>query len=161
MELLGVQVEMPSEAPMLLLRETTEPRRVLPVYIDAPEARAIHLGIDKVRVARPLTHDLLKLILDDLGATVVRLTVTELVDRTFFAELELEVGGTKHVISCRPSDGVALAVRTQAPIFANEAVLDEAGQVVEEGPITEEESEELLDEFKRFIEDVTPEDFDG
>jgi hypothetical protein len=161
MELLGVQVEMPSEAPMLLLRETNEPRRVLPVYIDAPEARAIHLGIDKVRVARPLTHDLIKLIIDELGAEVVKLTVTELVDRTFFAELEIDLGGETHVISCRPSDGVALAVRTDAPIFANEAVLDEAGQIVEEGPITEEESEELLDEFKRFIEDVAPEDFDG
>jgi len=92
---------------------------------------------------------------------VVKLTVTELVDRTFFAELEIDLGGETHVISCRPSDGVALAVRTDAPIFANEAVLDEAGQIVEEGPITEEESEELLDEFKRFIEDVAPEDFDG
>lgn len=162
MELLGVQVEMPSASPMLLLRESGGDRRVLPVYIDAPEARAIHMGIDDVKVARPLTHDLIKLLLDDLGATIVRLTVTELRERTFYAELELEAHGRRHVISCRPSDGIAIAVRTDTPIFASEEVLDEAGQiVVEEEPaeVTEEESEELLDEFKKFIDDVSPEDF--
>jgi bifunctional DNase/RNase len=160
MELLGVQLEMPSEAPMMLLREAGGERRVLPVYIDTPEARSIHLGLDKVKVARPLTHDLLKLVLDDLGATVVSVTVTELRERTFYAELVLEVAGERHVISCRPSDGVAIAVRTDTPIYAAEAVLDEAGQViVDDASISEEDSEELLDEFKRFIEDVTPEDF--
>jgi len=160
MELLGVQLEMPSEAPMMLLREAGGERRVLPVYIDTPEARSIHLGLDKVKVARPLTHDLLKLVLDDLGATVVSVTVTELRERTFYAELVLEVAGERHVISCRPSDGVAIAVRTDTPIYAAEAVLDEAGQViVDDSSISEEDSEELLDEFKRFIEDVTPEDF--
>jgi bifunctional DNase/RNase len=160
MELLGVQLEMPSEAPMLLLREAGGERRVLPVYIDTPEARSIHLGLDKVKVARPLTHDLLKLVLDDLGATVVSVTVTELRERTFYAELVLEVAGQRHVISCRPSDGVAIAVRTDTPIYAAEAVLAEAGQViVDDASISEEDSEELLDEFKRFIEDVTPEDF--
>ena len=160
MELLGVQLEMPSEAPMMLLREAGGERRVLPVYIDTPEARSIHLGLDKVKVARPLTHDLLKLVLDDLGATVVSVTVTELRERTFYAELVLDVAGERHVISCRPSDGVAIAVRTDTPIYAAEAVLDEAGQIiVDDSNISEEDSEELLDEFKRFIEDVTPEDF--
>jgi uncharacterized protein len=162
MELLGVQVEMPSASPMLLLRESSGERRVLPVYIDAPEARAIHMGIDEVKVARPLTHDLIKLLLDDLGATIIRLTVTELRDRTFFAELVLECNGDQHVVSCRPSDGIAIAVRTDTPIFAAEEVLDEAGQVIveeETAEVTEEESEELLDEFKRFIDDVSPEDF--
>ena len=170
MELLGVQVEMPSNLPMMLLRETEGQRRVLPVYIDTPEARAIHLGVDKVKVVRPLTHDLMKLLLEDLGAALLRVTVTELRERTFYAELLLEVDGNERIISSRPSDAVALAVRMDAPIFASEEVLGEAGQFLvdededendEDGGESAADSDELLEEFKQFIDDVSPEDFES
>ena len=168
MELLGVQVEMPSNSPLMLLKETAAPGRVLPVVIDTPEAQAIYRGIEKIRMARPLTHDLMKTLLDDLGAEVVRVTVTELRDRTFFAEVELELAGLTKVVSARPSDAVALAVRTGSPIFATEEVLAEAGQFIEtpadelddEGDGAEDaDPDELLDEFKQFLDGVSPDDF--
>lgn len=162
MELLGVQVEMPSNSPLMLLKETVSPGRVLPVVIDTPEAQAIYRGIERVRMARPLTHDLLRDILDDLDANVVRVTVTELRDRTFFAEIEIDLGGTTHVISARPSDAVALAVRTETPIFATEEVLADAGQIIDEDDGDDDaDPDELIDEFARFIEDVNPEDFES
>lgn len=173
MELLGVQVEMPSNSPLMLLKETEEPGRVLPVVIDTPEAQAIYRGIERIRMARPLTHDLMRLLLEEVGATVVRVTVTELRERTFFAEIELEVAGTTRVVSARPSDAVALAVRTDTPIFATEEVLAEAGQFIESERFDDETDEvsevsdddpeadpaELLDEFKQFLDDVNPDDF--
>ena len=86
MELLGVQVELPSNSPLLLLREMDGQGRVLPVVIDTPEAHAIHRGIEGIRLARPLTHDLLVAMLEELQATVTAVTVTELRGKTFFAE---------------------------------------------------------------------------
>ena len=166
MELLGVQVEMPSNSPLMLLKETAAPGRVLPVVIDTPEAQAIYRGIERIRMARPLTHDLMKILLDEVGATVTRVTVTELRERTFFAEIEMDVGGTTHVVSARPSDAVALAVRTETPIFATEEVLAEAGQFIDsetddEGTEDEPDADpaELLDEFKQFLDGVSPDDF--
>ncbi len=167
MELIGVQLEMPSNSPVLLLRESNSQGRVLPVVIDLPEAQAIGRGMDGVRTARPMTHDLMKNLLDTLGAKVVKVTVTELVDRTFYAVIELQTaGGESLEVSSRPSDAVALAVRTQSPIFASEEVMDEAGQFLEglsrtedSGEVDEEVVEELVDEFKAFLDDISPEDF--
>ncbi|WP_419864451.1 bifunctional nuclease family protein [Candidatus Poriferisodalis sp.] len=161
MELLGVQVEMPSQSPLMLLRETGGSQRVLPVVIDTPEAQAIYRGIEQIRVPRPLTHDLMAAILDVLGATLVKVTVTDLRDRTFFAEMEVTIGSDTHTISARPSDAVALAVRADTPIFASESVLDEAGQIIElpADPPDDVDPDELLDEFKQFLDDVQPDDF--
>ncbi len=167
MELIGVQLEMPSNSPVLLLRESNSQGRVLPVVIDLPEAQAIGRGMDGVRTARPMTHDLMKNLLDTLEAKVVKVTVTELVDRTFYAVIELQTaGGESLEVSSRPSDAVALAVRTQSPIFASEEVMDEAGQFLEglsrtedSGEVDEEVVEELVDEFKAFLDDISPEDF--
>ena len=161
MELLGVQVEMPSQSPLLLLRETSGPQRVLPVVIDTPEAQAIYRGIERIRVPRPLTHDLMTAMLDIFGATLERVTITDLRDRTFFAELEFAVGSNSHTLSARPSDAIALAVRSDAPIFASESVLDEAGQVIQLPGDDDDDvdPEELLDEFKQFLDDVQPDDF--
>ena len=117
MELLGVQVELPSNSPLLLLRETEGQGRVLPVVIDTPEAHAIHRGIEGIRLARPLTHDLLVTMLEELQATVIGVVVTELRERTFFAEIELQVAGESRTISARPSDAIAIAVRTEPPIY--------------------------------------------
>ena len=162
MELLGVQVELPSNSPLLLLRETEGEGRVLPVVIDTPEAHAIHRGIEGIRLARPLTHDLLVTMLEELQATIIGVVVTELRERTFFAEIELQVAGETRTISARPSDAIAIAVRTDTPIYASEDVLAEAGQVIEEHPSdggSENDPDELLDEFKQFLDGGNPDDF--
>jgi bifunctional DNase/RNase len=98
----------------------------------------------------------MKNLLDELAATVQRIVVTELVDHTFFAEIEIMSNGRLHKVSSRPSDAIALAVRVGTPIFAAEAVLEEAGHTATEEA---EEAEEVVAEFREFIEKVNPEDF--
>ena len=158
MELVGVRVEMPSSSPIALLREVGGSRRVLPIFIGAPEATAIAFALEEVVTQRPMTHDLLRDILDDLGVSLEKITVTDLRDGTFFAELELNARDGVHTISSRPSDAIALAARTGSPIYAAEAVLDEAGYLADdEGE--EPEEEEVVEQFKEFIDSVNPEDF--
>jgi len=159
MELLGVQIELPSNTPMMVLREEGGGRRGLPIMIATPEAAAIHSALEGITPPRPLTHDLLVGVVAALGATVHHVVITELREHTFFAELHLEAPSGAVVVSCRPSDAVALAVRTGAPIHATEAVLDEAGVEFEEE--TEgEDDEAILDEFRDFLDEVRPEDFE-
>jgi bifunctional DNase/RNase len=156
MELVGIELERPPNIPCLLLRETGGARRVLPIFIGGPEATAIALALDNVETPRPMTHDLLKTILDEVGASVERIVVTDLRDSTYFAEIVLTVGGQVRSISSRPSDAVALAVRVGTPIYASEAVLDEAGR---EAGAEGEVPEEVVEEFRAFIDQVNPEDF--
>src|SRR3954465_10119704 len=125
MELLGVRLELPANAPVLLLREQTG-ARVLPIYIGPEEAKAIALALEGVATPRPMTHDLLRDTLLALGAPVVSVTVTRPRARTFFPELERLPAGRAVRVSSPPSDAIALAVRVDAPIFAAEGVLDEA-----------------------------------
>lgn len=157
MELVGVRVEMPSSSPIALLREVGGPRRVLPIFIGAPEANAIAFALEEMKVPRPMTHDLLKDVLDDMGVSLEKVVVTEIREGTFFAELELHAHDGVHTVSSRPSDALALAARTGSPIFAGEDVLEEAGYLAEEED--EEEEEEVVEQFKSFIETVNPEDF--
>lgn len=159
MELVGVRVELPSAAPIVLLRETASPGRLLPIFIGGPEATAIALAMDEVETPRPMTHDLFKDVLDNLAVRVQKVVVTDLQDRTFFAELELSGDGEEGtlVISSRPSDAIALAVRTGTPIFADEGVLSAAGYTVPDDG--EEDDEQVLEEFREFIDNITPEDF--
>lgn len=159
MELLGVRLEVPGNNPVILLRETSGRHRILPIYIAGPEAQAIAYALEGIKPPRPLTHDLFKDVLDQLGATLVRIVVTELRDHTFFAELVIDQQGSEQRVSSRPSDSVALAVRTGSPIFAEEAVLAEAGQEPEAEDEAGETEEELVDEFRSFIDQVNPEDF--
>ena len=161
MELLGVRVEMPSNAPMVLLRERAEPGRTVPIYIGAPEATAIALALDGVTTPRPMTHDLLRDVLEDLGADVERVVVTDLHDKTFYAEVHLVRDGESHVVSSRPSDAIALAVRTSTPIFVEEAVIDEAGfrEADDIDEAREGQGEEVVEQFKEFIDSISPEDF--
>jgi uncharacterized protein len=159
MELLGVRLELPANAPVVLLREQTGDR-VLPIYIGPEEAKAIALALEGVATPRPMTHDLMRDTLAALGTTVARVTVTELRDRTFFAELELHLEGRTVRVSSRPSDAIALAVRVDAPIFASEAVLDEAAAPpAPEESADPEEQEEIVDQFREFIDQVNPDDF--
>jgi bifunctional DNase/RNase len=158
MELLGVRLELPANAPVVLLRETGGGRRVLPIYIGPEEAKAIALALDRVTTPRPMTHDLMRDLLGALGASVQRVVLTELRDSTFFAEIEMILGGRVHRVSSRPSDAIALAVRVNASIFATEDVLDDAAAPASEEP---EEQDQIVDEFRQFIEHVNPEDFGG
>ena len=161
MELLGVRVELPANTPVVMLREHDGERgRVLPILIGGPEAAAIHAALEGLVPPRPLTHDLLVVVLQTLGATLDKVVITEVRDHTFYAELHLTTATGASVISCRPSDGIAVAVRTEAPIFAAEALLDEAAvEVADDEEVADEEA--ILDEFRDFLDDVRPEDFDA
>ena len=161
MELLGVRVELPTNSPIALLREREGQRRVLPIFIGGPEAAAIAFAVDQVVTPRPLTHDLFKNVLDDLGVGVERVVVTELRESTFYAEIELRAADGVHRVSSRPSDAIAIATRTGTPIFAADEVLDEAGYIPseEEEAANPEEEEAVVEQFKEFIESVNPEDF--
>lgn len=157
MELVGVRVEIPANTPMVLLQEQVGEHRLLPIYIGTPEAASIHYALEGVEPPRPLTHDLFITVLERLGATLDRVVVTEVRDHTYYAELHLATADGTQTVSSRPSDAIALAVRCDAPMFASEQLLDEVGQIPEPEP--EEEAEEILHEFKDFIENVSPDDF--
>ncbi|MBK8333557.1 MAG: bifunctional nuclease family protein [Acidimicrobiaceae bacterium] len=159
MELLGVRVELPANTPVVMLREhETERPRVLPILIGGPEASAIHSAMEGIVPPRPLTHDLLVTVMLALGATLERVVITEVREHTFFAELHLRTAAGEIVVSSRPSDAIALSVRTAAPIFAEEALLDEAAvEAPEEAQEGDEEA--ILDEFRDFLDDVSPDDF--
>ncbi len=157
LELIGVRVEMPANTPMVLLRESDGGHRLLPIYIGSPEASAIHYALEGVEPPRPLTHDLFLNVLGELGTTVTRVVVTEIVDRTYFAELHLTTPTGDKVISARPSDAIALAVRCGAALFASTELIDAVGQEPE--PEAADDAAEIIDEFKDFIENVSPEDF--
>ena len=155
--LVGVRVEVPSNQPIVLLKETTPTGRYLPIYIGQPEATAIVFALQEKETPRPMTHDLFKNVLDGLAVRLERIRITDLRDGTFFAELDLRANGDLHQISSRPSDAIALAVRQGAPvpIFAEEAVLDEAGVQFED-----DDEEQQVEQFREFLEQVDPEDFE-
>jgi bifunctional DNase/RNase len=159
MELLGVRVELPANAPVVLLREQAGERRVLPIYIGPEEARAIALALEGIATPRPMTHDLLRDVLGALDVELVSIRVTELRDATFYAELELRTGDRTIQVSSRPSDAVALAVRVDAPIFASEQVLAEAAMPAADEVEEAAEAEEIVDQFREFIDQVNPDDF--
>ena len=146
LELVGVRVEIPANTPMVLLREQVGRQRLLPIYIGTPEATAIHYALEGVTPPRPLTHDLFLQVLTELGVRLEQVVVTEMREHTYFAELHLRRnGGEVSIISSRPSDAIALAVRCSAPLFAAEELLDEVGQ--DPAPEPEEEAEEIIYEF--------------
>lgn len=162
MHLSAVRVELPSNTPILLLQEVQGSRRTLPIYIGPAEAQAIAFAQQGVETPRPMTHDLIKDLLEELGAHVERIVITELRDRTFFAEIHLLTAGQRHVVSARPSDAVALAVRTDTTIYAEEALLDAEGVLLPaEDEADPPEADELVSEFRQFIEGIRPEDFES
>ena len=154
MELVGVRIELPTNVPILLLREG-DGARYLPIWIGPNEATAIALALQGVEPQRPMTHDLLTLVIEALDAAVLRVDVTQLIEGTFFANLMLSQDGGEVSVSARPSDAIAIAARTGAPIFADRELLDEAGVEIEE-----DGQEEEIERFREFLEDITPEDFD-
>lgn len=155
MSLVGVRVEVPTNQPIVLLRED-DGQRYLPIFIGPPEATAIVYALQGMDTPRPMTHDLFKTVLDDLAVSLKSVVITELHDGTFYAEIELGRNGTTHRVSSRPSDALALAARypDQVPIYAAEAVLDEAGVLFDQ-----DEEEAQIEEFREFLNQVQPEDF--
>jgi uncharacterized protein len=155
MHLIGVRVELPTNNPIVLLREADGDHRVLPIFIGAVEATAIAFALQGVVTQRPMTHDLMRDLLQNLDVRVDRIVVTDLKEGTFYAEIEMTRNGDQHKVSSRPSDAIALAARLGTPIYADEAVLEEAAIVVSE----EDEQEEEVERFRAFLQDVTPDDF--
>lgn len=156
-----MRLELPSNTPVVVLRELLGHQRTLSIFIGGPEAAAIAFAMEGVETPRPLTHDLLLDVVNDLGYSLERIEITELHDTTYFASLHL-TGEESHEISARPSDAIALAVRVGCPIFCAESVMDEAG-FIEEATGAEPDpaqSEAMVEEFKQFIEQVSPEDFE-
>ncbi len=154
MELLGVQTVDPGKTPIVLLRENNERGLLLPIYIGRNEALSIDLVLREAETPRPLTHDLFKTTLNEMEATLTRVVVTELKDKTFFAELHLSTQNGEKKISSRPSDAIALATRMQSPIFVEESVLNKAGEKLED-----ETQENVVAEFRDFLEEISPDDF--
>lgn len=160
MELIGVRVELPSNVPIMLLREVAGERRVVPIFIGGPEATAIAFALEGVETPRPMTHDLFVHVLEELGVTLEQVAVTDLAEGTFYAELTLRTSTGTVVVSSRPSDAVALAARVGARIVAAEHVVDEAGTPFDDEAADDgDEPEEVVEQFREFIENVNPEDF--
>lgn len=157
MALMGVRVEVPTNQPIVLLREESG-ARYLPIFIGPPEATAIVYALQGMDTPRPMTHDLFTTVMSESGVRLEQVEITELHDGTFFAEITLRKGAETMRISSRPSDAIALAVRMEhdVPILAAEAVLDEAGVLYE----TEaDEPTPDIEEFREFLDQVRPEDF--
>jgi len=154
MTLAGVRIELPTQSPIVLLREQGGDR-YLPIWIGQTEAQAIAIALQGVVTPRPMTHDLLKNILDEVAVQVESISITELREGTFYASINIQRNGSSHEVSSRPSDAIALAVRLGCRIFANEDVLTEAGILIP----NEGEEEEEVEKFREFLENVNPEDF--
>ncbi len=155
MVIYGVSFDMVGKQPIVLLK-TTEGNKFLPIWIGHPEAAAILMKLQGANTPRPMTHDLVTEVLEKLEARVTRIAVTELQDNTFYALITVAVNGSEIEIDSRPSDAIALAVRAGAPIFAADSVIEESGIEFEHEDVNEEE---VVEEFKKFLDEVKPEDF--
>ena len=153
MQLVGVRVELPTNQPIVLLRER-DGERFLPIFIGPVEATAIAFALQGIVTPRPMTHDLLKNVLEETGIGVEKVVISELRDTTFYANLEMSRDGQRFTVSSRPSDAIALAVRAGVPLFAEPEVLNDAGIV-----IPDEDEEDEIKRFREFIDQVNPEDF--
>jgi bifunctional DNase/RNase len=154
LSLVGVRVELPSNQPIVLLKEV-DGERYLPIWIGAVEATAIAFALQGIETPRPMTHDLLKDILTSTEVSVDRVLINDLVDSTFYATIRMGKDGRAIEVSSRPSDAIALAVRINAPIYADESVLEQAGIELKD----EEETE--VERFRQFLDEVSPADFAG
>jgi hypothetical protein len=168
----GIRVSLQNYQRVVILKEK-DSDRYLPIWIGPAEADAIAVRLQEVSVARPLTHDLLRDVLEKLGAQVESVVVNDLANDTFYARIMVSVNGERLEIDSRPSDAIALAVRVQVPIFAEDAVLEKAGilldqegKLKEEGalqePVSKVDEEELqrMSAFRDFIESLDLDDFE-
>jgi len=154
MEVHGVNLDVMTNQPVVILREVGS-KRFLPIWIGQFEATAILMEIQGVAPSRPLTHDLMKTLMDELHATLDRVVVTDLRDGTFYATLSVSVNGSHVDVDARPSDAIALAVRNGTPIFAAPDVMERAAIVGDEN------EEDEVERFREFLDTIKPEDFDA
>ena len=155
MVIYGVSFDMVGKQPIVLLK-TVDGNKFLPIWIGHPEAASILMKLQGATTPRPMTHDLLCEMLGELDVKCTQVAVTELRENTFFASITLSINGRELEIDSRPSDAIALAVRSGAPIFAAEDVIAESAIEFEHEV---EDTEEVVEKFKDFLENVNPEDF--
>jgi bifunctional DNase/RNase len=158
----AVRVDLQSNTPVLLLQETEGEGRTLPIFIGTAEATAIAYALQGVAMPRPMTHDLLKDLLDALAAEVERVVITELRASTYYAELHVRHGNDRSIVSSRPSDAVAVAVRTGSPLFVSDELIDAEGILLAIDTSDDEDDaspEELVGQFREFLDSIKPEDF--
>lgn len=156
MHIYGVSFDIVGKQPIVLLK-TADGNKFLPIWIGHPEAAAILMKLQGATTPRPMTHDLLTDVLGQLEARVIRITVTELRDSTFYASITIQQDGSEIEVDSRPSDAIALAVRAEAPIFADDRVIEESAIEFAEGEEVNEE--EIVDEFRKFLDHVTADEF--
>jgi len=154
-EVYGISFDVATKQPIVLLKVEGK-NRFLPIWIGHPEAAAILMKLQNAELPRPMTHDLLASVVHHLSANVERILVTELRENTFYAVLQLDSAGEAIQVDSRPSDAIALAVRTEAPIFVSTELLETNGIEFEQEM---EDVEEIVSEFKEFLDEVSPEDF--
>ena len=155
MHIYGVSFDIVGKQPIVLLK-TADGNKFLPIWIGHSEAAAILMKLQGASTPRPLTHDLVTSMLAELEARVTRITVTELRDNTFYASITIQQDGSEIEVDSRPSDAIALAVRAEAPIFADDRVIEESAIEFEGEEVNEEE---IVSEFKRFLDHVSPDEF--
>ena len=156
----GIRLEIPSNQPVLILQDTPN-SRYLPLWIGPAEATAISIALDKIKSPRPLTHDLLKSVIENFSDKVLSVSINELIDGTFYATINF---AHHEAVSARPSDAVALALRCGVPVSVAAEVLDEAALPLEDLANLENEdsgvpTEAELEAFRAFLDDINPDDF--
>ncbi len=157
MVIYGVSFDMVGKQPIVLLK-TVEGNKFLPIWIGHPEAASILMKLQGATTPRPMTHDLLCSMLGELEVRCTQIAVTELRENTFYASITLSVNGREMEIDSRPSDAIALAVRSGAPIFAADEVISESAIEFEHEV---EDTDDVVEKFKEFLDRVSPEDFAG
>ena len=154
MKVRGLTLDPLSNMALVILRDL-EGTKALPIWVGIPEANAIALEIEQVPTPRPMTHDLIKNLLEGINATVTRVVVNDLKDSTFFATIILALGGREYQIDSRPSDAIAVALRVKAPIFVTLDVIERAGSI----DLSAQNLTEDSDRLKEWLENIKPEDF--
>ena len=158
MHIYGVSFDLVGKQPIVLLK-TAEGNKFLPIWIGHAEAAAILMKLQEQSAPRPMTHDLMTDILEQLDAQLVKITVTELRENTFYAQITVIRDGQEFEVDSRPSDAIALAIRAAAPIYAAERVIEESAIEFEGEEVNEEQLEAEVSKFRSFLEDVTPDQF--
>jgi hypothetical protein len=148
----GLALDPITNMPIIILKDA-EDRKALPIWVGIFEANAIALEIEKIATPRPMTHDLIKNILDRLGAVVQQVIINDLRENTFYAIIEISINGSRIAIDSRPSDAIAIALRFNAPIFVDEGVISKAKNI----DVSDEKEEN--DRWREWLENLKPEDF--
>lgn len=152
MKIKGLMVDPVTNMPIVILKGDDD-ERVLPIWVGIFEANAIALRIEEIDTPRPMTHDLLRNLLEKLNAKVEKIVVSDLKENTYFAHIYLRINGDEHILDSRPSDAIALALRAEAPIFVEQDVLEQARSAEDGDDVSESER------LRRWFEGLDPEDF--